>query len=327
MVRQELNLTIAHGEDARQSVNGNRDGSNGGGVRATGGTTTPATGKAPSGRTPNCARCKNHNKTVLLRGHKRYCPYVECVCDKCKLIARRQVVMAKQVALRRAQALDEAMGRTVIEEIDPEELKQAAENGSMPPADCVTAADVAMPSLPSSPYSSSPYSSYSSSPTSSSSSSPSFAAPPHHLYGPTSSSPLFAAAADGSPPLFMSLPFPMPPSPRRRCDAWSRPEVSPYLSGVPGVPPPLHLGPLPRPIPTGGLHHAPTVPRYDAGAVGPLSGDVSVSAVAAAAATTYASSVYAYDRSIAAVAGVTPHLDHHPSLPLPSYGPSLLWWD
>lgn len=178
-----------------------------------------------------------------------------------------------------------------------------------------------MPSLPSSPYSPSP--------SSSSSSSSSFAAPPHHLYGPTSSSPLFAAGADGSPPLFMSLPFPMPPSPRRRCDAWSRPEVSPYLSGVPGVPPPLHLGPLPRPIPTGGIHHTPSVPRYDAaGAVGPLSGDVSVSAVAAAAAaTTYASSVYAYDRSIAAVAGVTPHFDHHPSIPLSSYGPSLLWWD
>ncbi|CAN7983898.1 unnamed protein product [Ixodes hexagonus] len=128
MVRQELNVTIAHCEEVKQSVNGVGDGGSvgGGNVKGTG-------GKAPSGRTPNCARCKNHNKTVLLRGHKRYCPYVECVCDKCKLIARRQVVMAKQVALRRAQALDEAMGRTVIEEIDPEELKQAAENGSMPP--------------------------------------------------------------------------------------------------------------------------------------------------------------------------------------------------
>lgn len=322
MVRQELNVTIAHGEEGTQSVNGVRNGNVGGGVRATGGTTTATTGKAPSGRTPNCARCKNHNKTVLLRGHKRYCPYVECVCDKCKLIARRQVVMAKQVALRRAQALDEAMGRTVIEEIDPEELKQAAENGSMPPADCVTAADVALPSLPSSPYSPSP--------PSSSSSSSSFAAPPHPLYGPASPSPLFAAAAaaaDGSPPLFMSLPFPMPPSPRRPCDAWSRSEVSPYLSGVPGVPPPLHLAALPRPIPTGGIHHGPTGPRYDAGAVGPLGGDVSVTAAAAAAATTYASSVYAYDRSIAAVAGVTPHFEHHPGIPLSSYGPSLLWWD
>ncbi|KAK8773005.1 hypothetical protein V5799_012463 [Amblyomma americanum] len=149
MVRQELNLIIAHSPDGgKSSVNGAGKPGSGGGAAAgsarsapaaaapaTAAATTPAApaAKTPSGRTPNCARCKNHNKTVLLRGHKRYCPYVDCVCDRCTLIAKRQVVMAKQVALRRAQALDEAMGRTVIEEVDPEELKLAAESGSMPP--------------------------------------------------------------------------------------------------------------------------------------------------------------------------------------------------
>lgn len=148
MVRQELNLTIAHSPDGggkQNGVNGASgpmQGSGGGGGAGTAGSSpaAPATvaapapaARTPSGRTPNCARCKNHNKTVLLRGHKRYCPYVDCVCDRCRLIAKRQVVMAKQVALRRAQALDEAMGRTVIEEVDPEELKLAAESGSMPP--------------------------------------------------------------------------------------------------------------------------------------------------------------------------------------------------
>ncbi|KAL3173462.1 hypothetical protein MRX96_041895 [Rhipicephalus microplus] len=164
MVRQELNLIIAHSPEGGKgggdggSVNGASKPRSGGAAaaRSTGsapaaaGSTpppaaaaAPATTNTPSGRTPNCARCKNHNKMVLLRGHKRFCPYVDCVCDRCKLIAKRQVVMAKQVALRRAQALDEAMGRTVIEEVDPEELKLAAENGSMPPADCVTPADPA----------------------------------------------------------------------------------------------------------------------------------------------------------------------------------------
>ncbi|KAH7951800.1 hypothetical protein HPB52_013226 [Rhipicephalus sanguineus] len=155
MVRQELNLIIAHSPEGGKgggggggSVNGSSKprsggaaaaGSTGSAPAAAGSTppppaaAAPATTNTPSGRTPNCARCKNHNKMVLLRGHKRFCPYVDCVCDRCKLIAKRQVVMAKQVALRRAQALDEAMGRTVIEEVDPEELKLAAENGSMPP--------------------------------------------------------------------------------------------------------------------------------------------------------------------------------------------------
>lgn len=313
MVRQELNITIAHNEDVIHDMT--VIGKEGGTSKPNG--TAKTTAKTPSGRTPNCARCKNHNKSVLLRGHKRYCPYVECVCDKCKLIARRQVVMAKQVALRRAQALDEAMGRTVIEEVDPEELKQAAENGSMPPADCVTVADMAMPSLPSSPYSPSP--------SSSSSSSTSYP-PSHPLFGPGGPSSLYAAG-DGSPPLFMSLPFPLPPSPHRPYEPWPRSDVAPFLASMSGgvpPPPPLTQRPtLPRPIPTAGVH-VPPLTRYDG-----MAGDVAVTAASnaaavAAAASTYVSSVYAYERGSA---GMPPHMEHHPGIPLPSYGPSLIWWD
>ncbi|KAH6930133.1 hypothetical protein HPB50_010386 [Hyalomma asiaticum] len=169
MVRQELNLIIAHspeggkggGGGGGSSVNGASKARSGGAAAAGSTGSAPAaaastppaavaaptttTNTTPSGRTPNCARCKNHNKMVLLRGHKRFCPYVDCVCDRCKLIAKRQVVMAKQVALRRAQALDEAMGRTVIEEVDPEELKLAAENGSMPPGKRISKLSSALP--------------------------------------------------------------------------------------------------------------------------------------------------------------------------------------
>lgn len=56
---------------------------------------------------PNCARCKNHGLKVPLKGHKRYCRYWKCACDKCVQTSTRQKVMAKETAHRRARKLHE----------------------------------------------------------------------------------------------------------------------------------------------------------------------------------------------------------------------------
>ena len=61
-------------------------------------------------RNPTCALCRNHQRISTLKGHKRYCPFRQCLCELCYSTNKKREVNAKQVALRRAQAQDEAMG-------------------------------------------------------------------------------------------------------------------------------------------------------------------------------------------------------------------------
>ncbi|XP_067139505.1 doublesex- and mab-3-related transcription factor 1Y-like [Centruroides vittatus] len=58
-------------------------------------------------RVPKCGRCRNHGQRNAYKGHKRYCRYRSCQCCRCMILSEKKTILAKQVAVRRAQTQDQ----------------------------------------------------------------------------------------------------------------------------------------------------------------------------------------------------------------------------
>lgn len=63
------------------------------------GETTPSMGGIRNSQ--NCARCRNHGIKNILRGHKKFCAFKQCNCDKCLATKDRQSFIAKEIAMHR----------------------------------------------------------------------------------------------------------------------------------------------------------------------------------------------------------------------------------
>lgn len=58
-------------------------------------------------RSPKCAKCQVHNIVSNMKGHKRFCPFADCLCIQCALVLQRRDVNKTIIAHRRLCDLEE----------------------------------------------------------------------------------------------------------------------------------------------------------------------------------------------------------------------------
>lgn len=66
-----------------------------------------------SRKPPKCALCLNHRQKVAVKDHKRDCPFLICVCDKCTGTKERRKQMAERQAKQRDKLRKERKGSSI----------------------------------------------------------------------------------------------------------------------------------------------------------------------------------------------------------------------
>uniref|UniRef100_A0A665TN20 DM domain-containing protein n=1 Tax=Echeneis naucrates TaxID=173247 RepID=A0A665TN20_ECHNA len=57
----------------------------------------------PGPRRPKCSRCRHHGIVVPQKGHLKTCPFLGCLCWKCRLVSQRTRIATLQRHLKKAQ--------------------------------------------------------------------------------------------------------------------------------------------------------------------------------------------------------------------------------
>ncbi|KAG5670727.1 hypothetical protein PVAND_000971 [Polypedilum vanderplanki] len=74
-----------------------------------------------------CARCRNHDKHNLIKGHKNNCEFAECKCEKCLITEERRKIMAKQIKENRLNKItsddDDGYSTNISPETETESFK------------------------------------------------------------------------------------------------------------------------------------------------------------------------------------------------------------
>lgn len=84
-------------------------------------------------RGPKCSRCRHHGIIVPLKGHRKRCPFLSCVCWKCYLITQRTRITSLHSRAQNEEQRPAGRGTSSASALDGNARQPAAPG--LPPAE------------------------------------------------------------------------------------------------------------------------------------------------------------------------------------------------